>query len=372
VEFGNFSSPYIAGVWKGNYGNGKGRTTLTINNDGIGVNEFVGEGIKRSHSVRAKYSNGEYSVSGVEWIDKPQGGWLSMDTWTGTIINGKFSGRDFNLEKSDIIVLLPISKTTPQRFKYAFTMPAGVGNNDWQREGEYVDMKWKEGNAPFGNGIDGVNTRWTSSQIFIRNKFNISDVSSIEHAYINVWYDDDVEIYINGKKAFSQSGNISNYIAVEFDKSLLKNGINLIAAKCTQSTGGQFIDVGVFVTSKKSAKYTPVAIKESTNEVDNSRRESVSDTSNKSVQVESSNGSSSGSCRFPQTSERLLSSSDLSGLSKYDLKIMWNEIFARHGWRSACRLRNGRGSTGLRGRSKRRKGMSDGRALSCRPASLRR
>jgi len=41
---------------------------------------------------------------------------------------------------------------------------------------------------------------------------------------------------------------------------------------------------------------------------------------------------SSNSYRFPQASERLLSASDLSGLSKYDLKIMRNEIFARHGY----------------------------------------
>jgi hypothetical protein len=36
--------------------------------------------------------------------------------------------------------------------------------------------------------------------------------------------------------------------------------------------------------------------------------------------------------RFPYTSERLLVLSDLSGMSKGDLKIMRNEIFARHGY----------------------------------------
>ena len=36
--------------------------------------------------------------------------------------------------------------------------------------------------------------------------------------------------------------------------------------------------------------------------------------------------------RFPQASERLLTASDLQGLSKNDLKIMRNEIFARHGY----------------------------------------
>jgi hypothetical protein len=36
--------------------------------------------------------------------------------------------------------------------------------------------------------------------------------------------------------------------------------------------------------------------------------------------------------KYPQTTERLLTYSDLSGFSKQDLKIMRNEIFARHGY----------------------------------------
>lgn len=44
----------------------------------------------------------------------------------------------------------------------------------------------------------------------------------------------------------------------------------------------------------------------------------------------SNNSSTPG--RFPQASERLLSTSDLNGLNKTDLIIMRNEIFARHGY----------------------------------------
>jgi hypothetical protein len=36
--------------------------------------------------------------------------------------------------------------------------------------------------------------------------------------------------------------------------------------------------------------------------------------------------------RFPQGSQKLLTASELAGLSAYDLKIMRNEIFARHGY----------------------------------------
>ena len=44
------------------------------------------------------------------------------------------------------------------------------------------------------------------------------------------------------------------------------------------------------------------------------------------------NNSSTISGNFPQASKRLLTSSDLSALGKQDLKIMRNEIFARHGY----------------------------------------
>lgn len=44
------------------------------------------------------------------------------------------------------------------------------------------------------------------------------------------------------------------------------------------------------------------------------------------------NNSSNLSGNFPYASQRLLTSSDIKGLSKQELKIMRNEIFARHGY----------------------------------------
>lgn len=35
---------------------------------------------------------------------------------------------------------------------------------------------------------------------------------------------------------------------------------------------------------------------------------------------------------YPEASERLLSVSDIQGLTKWDLKVMRNEIYARHGY----------------------------------------
>lgn len=414
----DIQKPFMAGVWKGSYSNGKGRTTLTINDDETGVSEFVWQGTKGSHSVRVNYQNGTYSVSGVDWIDEPQRGWWSFYNWQGTIINGKFSGNGFNLERSGIAVLLPIS----QSWRYSFNPPTG----NWY-ENSFTDNQWQVGKAPFGLEQNRENTRWTTSQIFIRTKFNISDVSSIGYAYLNIWHDEDVQIYLNGQLALNLNGNNANYEAFQFDKALLKSGENIIAAKCTQSTGGQLIDVGIFVNTEKyiaSSYETPTIVDNEDSNSSNSRTSNEeikrSATTDYSVQVEAAlsnainafddgrfldafnyyteaanyptdrsssikqnaarkfkekaerlisnnNGEcddlskqllqyanslystseiqrllnkcgstsgvvSSGSGRFPQGSQRLLSYSDISGLTKYDLKIMRNEIFARHGY----------------------------------------
>ncbi|MDZ4810926.1 MAG: YARHG domain-containing protein [Bacteroidota bacterium] len=55
------------------------------------------------------------------------------------------------------------------------------------------------------------------------------------------------------------------------------------------------------------------------------------DTINQTLPINKSTISSTPG-RFPQSSERLLTNSDLMGLNLLDLKIMRNEIYARHGF----------------------------------------
>ena len=246
VSDNNIKKDYITGVWKGTYASGKGKVTLSINDDMTGVFEFFRKEGKGSYSVRVNFSNGRYSVSGVDWIDKPQRGWWSFANFTGTIIDGKFSGSDFNLEKTGIVVLLPTSNRKSQNWRYTFNTPA----DNWYST-SFNDNQWQQGNAPFGTEQDLQKTRWTTSQIYIRTKFNIKDVSSIENAYFCVWHDEDVQIYLNGQLALNRNGYITSYESFKFDEALLKNGENTVAAKCIQTTGGQLIDIGVFVNTKK-------------------------------------------------------------------------------------------------------------------------
>ena len=64
-----------------------------------------------------------------------------------------------------------------------------------------------------------------------------------------VYHDEDVEIYVNGVLAASESGFNGSYMPIEITseaKELLKPGAKVtLAVHCHQTEGGQDIDVGL-------------------------------------------------------------------------------------------------------------------------------
>jgi hypothetical protein len=73
---------------------------------------------------------------------------------------------------------------------------------------------------------------------------------------LNVYHDEDAEIYLNGVLALKVKGYIKEY--GEFTISdeaaaAIQPGTNTIAVHCHQTTGGQGIDVGVIVAQPKPA-----------------------------------------------------------------------------------------------------------------------
>ncbi|HTR40597.1 MAG TPA: glycoside hydrolase family 2 TIM barrel-domain containing protein [Pseudomonadales bacterium] len=131
-------------------------------------------------------------------------------------------------------------------WKYTTDKPG----SDWFEPG-FDPSAWKDGIAGFGTaGTPGIviNSTWNTADIWLRRDFTLKseDIPGIQ---LQVFHDEDVEVYINGVLALQLSGFIVDYDQFDISKEAfeaLRPGENTIAIHCHQTTGGQGIDVGIF------------------------------------------------------------------------------------------------------------------------------
>ncbi len=145
-----------------------------------------------------------------------------------------------------IVEVVPTSRHTAINWRYTTQKPDG----NWM-SAEFDDSAWQEGPGGFGTeGTPGaaVHTVWKTDDIWLRRKFTMPS-GKFDNLQLYVHHDEDVEIYINGVLAGSQSGYISEYMPLDMAPAalkLLKAGAQItLAAHCHQTVGGQYIDVGL-------------------------------------------------------------------------------------------------------------------------------
>ncbi|MBN2485693.1 MAG: DUF4965 domain-containing protein [Bacteroidales bacterium] len=128
-------------------------------------------------------------------------------------------------------------------WKYTLQFPAG----DWYKPG-FNDENWQTGTAGFGSlDIPFSRTHWQTNEIWVRRTFTIDELSDKKLA-LNIFHDEDAEVYINGELVARLYSYTTSYQKVLLDKhvkDVLKIGANTIAVHCRQTVGGQFIDVGL-------------------------------------------------------------------------------------------------------------------------------
>ncbi len=148
-----------------------------------------------------------------------------------------------------LATVLPTSQTTGQVWTYTTNTPAA----DWIAPG-FNDSAWSAGSAGFGAGNPpnaSVRTAWSTADIWLRRSFNPGSLTAqqISNLVFNVYHDETVEIYLNGVLAASGSGYTTSYGIIPMisagQAALLTNASNELAVHCHQTTGGQFIDVGI-------------------------------------------------------------------------------------------------------------------------------
>ncbi len=142
--------------------------------------------------------------------------------------------RDWN-----ILIGSSIDLQDAKPFSYTTQTPS----DNWSLIG-FDDSSWKTGMAPFAQ--DG-RTKWTSSDIWLRQEFQCSS-TDFEKAALVIFYDEDTQIFVNGKEIFTVTGYSNWFDAFDITEALkpvLKTGTNTIAIHTHQTGGGQRIDVAI-------------------------------------------------------------------------------------------------------------------------------
>jgi hypothetical protein len=101
-----------------------------------------------------------------------------------------------------------------------------------------------------------VRTVWDTKEIWLRRTVELPDKLPAD-LHWSIHHDEDVEVYVNGHKVFERGGYTTDYfLAPLSDAALkaLKPGKNVLAVRCKQTGGGQYIDVGLTSVTEPEGK----------------------------------------------------------------------------------------------------------------------
>ena len=147
------------------------------------------------------------------------------------------------------VTLVPTSELTAQTWQYTTDKPA----TDWMSP-SFDDTSWTSGPGGFGHSASSagkVRTEWTTDDIWIRRTFNPGSITAEQAKNICVrdYHDEDIDVYINGVLAYTSPGYIGSYEVEHLTSAgaaaIKPNSVNVLAVHCKQTTGGQYIDVGL-------------------------------------------------------------------------------------------------------------------------------
>lgn len=124
--------------------------------------------------------------------------------------------------------------------------------NDWTTL-TFDDSNWKTEKAAWGSigEYPNVNNSWTGNDkdIYVRRNVNLSKDDLSKDLWVKFSHDDVFDLYINGVKIAATGETWRQGESVKLNdeqKKALKEGKNVIAAHCHNTTGGSYIDFGLY------------------------------------------------------------------------------------------------------------------------------
>jgi hypothetical protein len=141
--------------------------------------------------------------------------------------------------------VVPTSIDQGQGWQFTTTAPAA----NWF-DATFDDRGWDQGIGGFGkSGTPGgvIHTPWTTPDIWLRRSFTLTTTALVDPHW-RIHHDEDADVYLNGKLVARFSGYTSGYVRIPLDaaaRAMLKAGKNSLAVHVHQTTGGQYIDLGL-------------------------------------------------------------------------------------------------------------------------------
>lgn len=164
--------------------------------------------------------------------------------------------------KQAMQVILPMAGSEAWKGNFTFDKP----EDNWTSPDYSVD-KWNVGKGAFGtNDQPSVRTEWNTKDIWVRREFTLDDININNSIYLKYSHDDIFELFLNGEKIVSTGYEWKNNVLIELKedvKKKLRKGKNVIAAHCHNTTGGAYVDFGIYTPSDESAPFENLAIQKS-------------------------------------------------------------------------------------------------------------
>jgi len=149
-------------------------------------------------------------------------------------------------EPPKVTMVIPTAQTAPARWRYTTVKP----DANWTAP-DFNASAWQEGLSSFATvGTPGAvrHTEWHTSDIWLRREITVPN-GIYRNLQFYAAHDEDVEIYVNGVLASTESGFTTSYVPLPISQGALEQltpGTKvLLAVHCHQTEGGQNIDVGL-------------------------------------------------------------------------------------------------------------------------------